>query len=168
MQNFFALFDLEPSFTLDEGLLKKQFLNLQKAFHPDRFAQQNEAEKLKALQHSTLLNDAFQNLKNPITRAQHLLALENHPFSPNAPMPSDFLMRQMEWHEELEHSQNDESALENLLEKVERQWQKSLKNLEKNLKTKNFEESAYWVRALMFLEKIQNAVEESLNSTVNP
>ena len=62
--------------TLDVVALEKQFYVLSRKLHPDRFASKPVAEQEAALTQSSLLNDAYRTLKEPISRTQYLLMLE--------------------------------------------------------------------------------------------
>ena len=55
---------------------KKSFYILSRKLHPDRFASKPLAEQEAALAQSSLLNDAYRTLKDPILRTQYLLTLE--------------------------------------------------------------------------------------------
>ncbi|MEO6912284.1 MAG: Fe-S protein assembly co-chaperone HscB [Edaphobacter sp.] len=75
-QNYFAFFDLPLKLEIDVMLLEKQFYTLSRKLHPDRFASKPMAEQEAALAQSSLLNDAYRTLKDPILRTQYLLKLE--------------------------------------------------------------------------------------------
>jgi molecular chaperone HscB len=75
-QNYFEFFTLPRKLTLDVPALEKQFYTLSRRLHPDRFAGKPAAEQEAALAQSSLLNDAYRTLKDPITRTQYLLTLE--------------------------------------------------------------------------------------------
>ena len=74
--NYFEFFDLPRKLTLDVPALEKQFYTLSRKLHPDRFASKPVAEQEAALAQSSLLNDAYRTLKDPILRTQYLLKLE--------------------------------------------------------------------------------------------
>jgi molecular chaperone HscB len=74
--NYFVFFDLLPKLQIDTVSLEKRFYALSRRLHPDRFASKPAAEQEAALAESSLLNDAYRTLKDPISRTQHLLALE--------------------------------------------------------------------------------------------
>ena len=74
--NYFEFFDLPRKLTLDVPALEKQFYTLSRKLHPDRFASKPVAEQEAALAQSSLLNDAYRTLKDPIQRTQYLLKLE--------------------------------------------------------------------------------------------
>src|ERR1700692_3758224 len=75
-QNYFEFFTLPRKLTLDVPALEKQFYTLSRRLHPDRFAGKPVAEQEAALAQSSLLNDAYRTLKDPIARTQYLLTLE--------------------------------------------------------------------------------------------
>src|SRR3984957_11416685 len=72
----FEFFGLPRKLTLDVVALEKQFYTLSRKLHPDRFAGKTVAEQEAALAQSSLLNDAYRTLKDPILRTQYLLKLE--------------------------------------------------------------------------------------------
>ena len=74
--NYFEFFTLPRKLTLDVVALEKQFYAMSRRLHPDRFASKTMAEQEAALTQSSLLNDAYRTLKDPILRTQYLLKLE--------------------------------------------------------------------------------------------
>jgi molecular chaperone HscB len=74
--NYFEFFSLPRKLHLDVPALEKQFYVLSRKLHPDRFAGKSVAEQEAALAQSSLLNDAYRTLKDPIARTQYLLTLE--------------------------------------------------------------------------------------------
>ena len=76
MNDFFALFDETRRPWLDPELLKKRFLALSATVHPDRVHSAGEAEKRTSQQRYAELNRAYNCLRNPKERLQHLLELE--------------------------------------------------------------------------------------------
>lgn len=76
MQNYFELLGLEPSYQLDQAALQKAYVAAQQASHPDRLIGKSEQERGKAILLSMDANDAYEALKSPLLRAQHLLELK--------------------------------------------------------------------------------------------
>ena len=74
--NYFVFFDLRPKLRIDTVPLEQRFYALSRRLHPDRFASKSAAEQEAALTESSLLNDAYRTLKDPILRTQYLLSLE--------------------------------------------------------------------------------------------
>ncbi|EEA22182.1 hypothetical protein TMatcc_008384 [Talaromyces marneffei ATCC 18224] len=59
-------------FILDVAALRREFLQLQGAVHPDKYPQGPEKQRAEAL--SSRINDAYRTLSDPLSRAQYLLA----------------------------------------------------------------------------------------------
>jgi len=74
--DFFQVFHLERSFQIDLPALETEFHRLSRKLHPDRFARASEQERAWSLAGSSLLNDAYRTLKDPIARTEYLLKLE--------------------------------------------------------------------------------------------
>lgn len=74
--DYFALFGLPRRLTLDVPALEKQFYRLSRRLHPDLYAQASEQERQWSLEKSSLLNDAWRTLRDPIARTEYLLELE--------------------------------------------------------------------------------------------
>jgi molecular chaperone HscB len=73
---YFEVFSLPAKLHIDTAALEKQFYAQSRKLHPDRFASRPAAEQEEALKQSSLLNDAYRTLKDPILRTQYLLKLE--------------------------------------------------------------------------------------------
>jgi molecular chaperone HscB len=76
VSDFYEIFGLRRSLNLSLDDLQTRFYKLSRELHPDRFMQKPEAERQRALDMSSALNDAYRTFKDPIKRAQYLLALE--------------------------------------------------------------------------------------------
>src|ERR1700722_18426207 len=74
--SYFFFFQLPEHLNLDVIALEKQFYAMSRRLHPDRFASKPLAEQEAALAQSSLLNDAYRTLKDPILRTQYLLKQE--------------------------------------------------------------------------------------------
>ena len=101
--NYFSLLNLPESFTLDSSTLETVYFTAQRRFHPDRFVGKSEGERLAAAQKSADINQAYEILKNPLKRAQHVLALQGIMVGTDhdSVKPSqELLMEVMEWREE--------------------------------------------------------------------
>lgn len=73
---YFEVFGLPEKLSIDVAALEKHFYSLSRKLHPDRFASRPVAEQEEALRQSSLLNDAYRTLKDPILRTQYLLKLK--------------------------------------------------------------------------------------------
>ena len=74
--DYFAFFGLPRKLNLDVKPLERNFYELSRKLHPDLSARASAQEQEWSLQQSSLLNDAYRTLKDPIKRTQYLLKLE--------------------------------------------------------------------------------------------
>jgi molecular chaperone HscB len=74
--DYFTFFGLPRKLNLDVSMLEKDFYELSRKLHPDLNARADSQEQEWSLQQSSLLNDAYRTLKDPIKRTQYLLQLE--------------------------------------------------------------------------------------------
>jgi len=74
--NYFAVFGLPRKLQIDLPALEKEFYRLSRKLHPDVYAQASPREQQWSLDQTSLLNDAYRTLKNPIARTEYLLKLE--------------------------------------------------------------------------------------------
>ena len=162
--NHFELFGLPSQFQLDGSLLSSQFRELQKRFHPDNFATASERDRLMAVQKAAQINDAYQVLKHPISRAEYILAENGTEIRGEQQTMQDpmFLMEQMELREELEEiadNSDPESALFDFDSKVSKMYKQHLASVEQELDDGLWAEAADRVRKLKFIAKLKNEIE---------
>ena len=129
--NDFELFHLPTSFDIDLEQLESQYLRLQKQYHPDRFAARTPSEQATAAQQCARINDAYQTLKAPLTRAQYLLEQAGVHLQSEAATFQDtaFLMLQMQWQEELEALKTTPAQLPDFAQKIQVQYETHLQSL---------------------------------------
>lgn len=103
-KNYFELFGLPVDFDVDPSALSVRYRELARRVHPDKFAQGSDQERRLSMQWTTLVNEAFQTLKDPIRRGRYLLTLSGVELrdDTDTAMDPQFLMEQMELREALE------------------------------------------------------------------
>ncbi len=82
--DYFSVFGLEPRLNLDLQALEHEFHRLSRRLHPDRFARADMNEKQFSLADTSLLNDAYRTLKDPLRRTEYLLKLHGAEISASA------------------------------------------------------------------------------------
>ena len=97
----FALLGLSAGYDVDPAALERAFFERSKAVHPDRVAGAPAAERVAALSRSRALNDAYQLIKKPVSRAEYLLARAGVTIGDNERLDPAFLMEILELREEL-------------------------------------------------------------------
>jgi molecular chaperone HscB len=70
----FEALGLEATFGIDVAVLEQRHRDLSRALHPDRHAASGAAERRRALGRAIEVNEAFRHLKDPVRRAEALLA----------------------------------------------------------------------------------------------
>ena len=74
--DYFTFFGLAPKLAIDVPALEKDFYELSRRLHPDLNARGGNMEREWSLEQSSLLNDAYRTLRDPIKRSEYLLHLE--------------------------------------------------------------------------------------------
>jgi len=119
MRSLFDILGLPATFALNLATLEKAYFAAQRLTHPDRFIGKPEAQRLEAVTQSTLVNDAYETLKNPLTRAEHLLELQGiFALSDEAKVPSAILMEMMELRERVMDAGADGAALAGMVAEI--------------------------------------------------
>ena len=154
-RNDFQLFSLPQQFAISEAALTESFLKLQSVSHPDRFVSGTDSERRLSLQLATRVNEAYQRLRHPLSRARYLCELAGVAIDAetNTAMPGHFLIEQMEWRETLDEASSPEE-LTDLRSQVFDKQNKLLAQIELSIDGQNnYIAAADLVRQLMFVEK---------------
>lgn len=122
-KNYFELFGMPVGFMLDGSELAVRYRELQKVVHPDRFAASGEHSQRLSLQGATMVNEAYETLRDPLQRARYLLSLKG--VETDAPQHTlndpGFLMQQMELREALAavpSARDPQAELDRLLREI--------------------------------------------------
>lgn len=100
--NYFELFEIPVSLTIDKAAITKKYVELQKKYHPDFFTQENEYAQEEALEMSSAINKAMKVFKTPDATLKYVLELKGIVEEEEKyPLPPDFLMEVMELNEHL-------------------------------------------------------------------
>jgi len=163
--DYFRFFGLNQQFKIDLSALDLAYLTIQKEVHPDRHARGSDSEQRLAMQMATLANTAFQTLKNPVQRGLYLCQLHgvDAKLETNTAMPAAFLMKQMEWRENLDDQAEDLPALEGLMKEVEASKQETLTEITQAIDgAKNYQRAAELLRGLLFINKFAIELDDAI------
>ena len=72
--DFYALFGYPETLGVDLEDLQKVFYARSRQLHPDRFARASTEDRELSLRASSLLNDAYRTLRDPLKRAEYVLS----------------------------------------------------------------------------------------------
>lgn len=165
--NHFQLFGLPVCFGIDLDVLERTYRELQSRVHPDRHANLSDTEQRLSMQWATRVNEAFQTLKKPLSRAAYLLELRGCDVGRenNTAMSPAFLMEQMEWREAVEDARQarDCDELEALRHRLMDHATEVQAEAGRWLDDQRDDKAAAdAVRRLMFLEKLRHDIEDAL------
>lgn len=98
--NYFELFDIPVAFTVNPAEINRTYVKLQKQYHPDFFGQASEDAQEKAMEMSSLINQAWKTFQSEDATIKYVLQLhgmleEEEKFA----LPPAFLMEVMELNE---------------------------------------------------------------------
>ena len=141
--DYFTLFGLPARYQLDTQALSLRFQDLQRQYHPDKFASGSLAEQLAAVQQSATINQAWQTLRHPLMRAEYLLSL--HGF--------DLASEQ--------HTVRDTAFLmESFIKRVKKMFDTRHQLMVEQLDNEAWDAAADTVRKLRFLDKLRSSAEQ--------
>lgn len=165
--NYFQLFNLPIQFEVDPVGLTSTYQTLQKLTHPDKYAAASEQQKRLALQKNAQVNDAYQVLKSPLSRAEHILQLRGIELNgaQKSMQEPAFLMQQLEWREQLQQLDKGDVAvaqLESMTLDVQQHYQQHLHNLAKQLRLDSAEsnkQASVEINKIKFMAKLLEEIE---------
>ena len=146
--DYFIVFSLPRKLHIDLPQLERSFYRLSRKYHPDVFATKSPEEQQWSLDQTSLLNDAYRTLKNPVSRTEYLLRLEgvvleagkSEDGSPkDSRVPPDLLEEVFELNMQLEEMRmnrkmgEDDPQLRGDLEKARANFESQLAALDSNL-----------------------------------
>ena len=166
-QDYFELFGLPAAFAVDTALLSDRYRGLLVTLHPDRFASASDQERRLSMQASTLVNEAYRTLKDPLARARYLLQLHADDVGSDTETTQDaaFLMEQMELREILAEAKGQDdpyASVNRVLGHVEAHGQALGRRLEAIFDeptAAGLVEAREVVRKLRFLDKCRRDAE---------
>jgi molecular chaperone HscB len=162
----YTLFGLPQQFALDRSELDARRRDLQARVHPDRFASEGAAAQRLAMQWAVRVNEAWQRLKDPLSRGAYLCERRGVPINAerNTAMPAAFLMQQMAWREALDEAE-DQPAVEALDAAVAADERLMFVKLGALLdEEQDTPAAAAQVRALMFVARFRQDIARRLDA----
>ncbi len=121
-KDFFSLFGLPVSYHITSADLTARYREMQSAVHPDRYTNAASQERQLSIQVAAHINEAYQILKNPLSRIRYLLELKGVDTQDKAASPdAEFLVRQIELREivsEIQAAGGPQEKLQRLLNEI--------------------------------------------------
>lgn len=166
-KNFFELFGLPVSYSVDTSVLRERYRELQRSVHPDRYANASGQEQRLAMQGSTFINEAFETLRDPLARAKYMLRLLGGDQDTDNETTKDtaFLMEQLELREalsEIRQQADPLGAIADFLDNVTGKLNRVISNVStdfENPSAGQLEAIRESVRKMQFLRKLHQEAE---------
>jgi molecular chaperone HscB len=150
-QTYFEIFSLPRKLTVNTAALERDFYKLSRQLHPDLYARRSAEDQAWSLRQSSLLNDAYRTLKDPVARTAYLLKLEGiriedenaesrEPQAKQNRVPADLLEEVFELNMQLEEMRanlkagEDDPALRSDLDRAQLQFKGMLASVDDDLR----------------------------------
>ncbi len=133
--DYYEFFDLPRRLALDAEDLKNRFYTLSRLLHPDRYTRRSEQERRFSLEASSILNDAYRVLKDPIQRAEYILRQEGFPVGDqrNKDVPPELLEEVFELNMALDELRGGDLEVLPQLDAMRRRFQEMLAEIDRGL-----------------------------------
>ncbi|MDF2529102.1 MAG: hscB [Enterobacter mori] len=124
----------------------------------------SETPPQAAVSQSATINQAWQTLRHPLSRAEYLLSLHGFDLASEQHTVRDtaFLMEQLELREELDEIEQakDEARLESFITRVKGMFDTRHQQMVEQLNNETWDVAADTVRKLRFLDKLRSSAEQ--------
>lgn len=163
-KNYFQVFDLPFEYNIDFLLLNSNYTKLQKLFHPDNFINQPTNEL--AILASAHINNAYSTLKSPLNRAIELLKHYeiNLDLSTDTNLSHEFLLIQMELHENIAEAKKDRDKLNNILHQLITKQQDLNNKISAGFINKDYSTVIDYTKELAFYNRLENLVNTKIEN----
>jgi molecular chaperone HscB len=153
----FARLNLARTFDLDRAALERAYFGFQRNVHPDRFASKSPKEKALSQAQAVAVNDAWETLRDPLSRAVYLLQLRG------APLPGDdqtvndpqLLMAALEDREALDDAQSA-AELDAIAARAEGDYERALAALAQAFGANRLDQARDLTLKLRYLAKFRS------------
>ena len=164
-KDYFHIFGLAVDYRVDENLLKARQRQLQAEFHPDLFVNASDQVKRLSVQQAAHVNEAYQTLLNPVSRAKYLLEINGLESSDESETTSDteFLMEQLAYREALEQCRDDSDPLtccDKILDSLEARAGRLADEFVEKLNTADLGSAREVSRKMQFVQRIREQATE--------
>jgi len=134
-QDYYALLGLPRKLQLSGDELQRRFYDLSRQLHPDRFMRKPERERQYSLDASSILNDAYRALKDPVKRAQYVLTQEGFDVGEqrSKDVPPELLEEVFELNMALEEMRGGDDSARPQLETAEKNFTNMLSAVDRQL-----------------------------------
>ena len=159
-RDYFSLFNIEPSFTIDEIALEQVYHSLLSQFHPDRYAGKPQVEQRVAAQFCADINAGYRTLQGEVSRAQYLLQHSGVDLqaAEREGVEADFLMTQILLRERLEKiAELDQVGRQTLVSEIDEHYGASRDRFAEAAQQTSWQKASRHWQEMCYLEKLVDA-----------
>lgn len=165
--NAFKLFQVEEKLKIDERKLKREMHKLQRAFHPDKLISSGREPTNFTDNVSTIVNQAYQTLRDPYLRAKYLLEVKLNK-SPDSiemsldavKLDPDFLDRMMDLQERV--VTDSANTVYKLGAQINSELEELIAMIDRDFESENYESVLRSLAKLKFLARCQSSIRQRL------
>jgi molecular chaperone HscB len=179
-KNFYALLQLPQTFSIDDMQLKQNYRNLMNQHHPDKFHHHQDRSSTDGSDQpdddfASLVTLAYDTLKRPHTRAQHLLALETGVDMDNDHeehvlqdgeklLGMETLMEIMELRERIDGTESsNERALQKLLQENQERIDETSQELETAFQAQDYDAALSLTAKMQYWNRIYETIRDKMH-----
>jgi molecular chaperone HscB len=155
--DFFALLNLQKTFHLDISEINKNYILQQQKYHPDLYLNKTKEEQKLANKYSLLINEAYNILKSPRSRAEYLLELEgvivNTDERDTLNPDKELLLYVLNIREQIEEI-TDLTKIKHIEHAVKQESSQEFINFDSNYQNKQMDKAGLSIIKARYLEKI--------------
>lgn len=141
-------------FEIDLKQLRNEYIQAQKNAHPDVAGEGSQVS-------SADISNAYRSLSNPLTRAEHILALNNHnPLEESASLDDEDLLMEIMITRERVNDAEQVSELETIAADNDKLFAESEEKVAAALNKGDFENAKSVLIELTYLNKVRQSIEE--------
>lgn len=119
IENYFQLFGIPVSLTVDQNDIRTKYRALSRKFHPDLHARSDNETQTEMLERSALLNRAYKTLLDPDETIKYVLRLKGvYEEEEKYTLPPDFLMEVLEINEKLMDAGEDPEVAKEITRQI--------------------------------------------------
>lgn len=160
IMNYFNLFNLNFSYSINLKKLKNCYKKLQFKYHPDFFITK-KIKKSTLTKKSAVINTGYSTLKNNLLRAEHMLNIKKIDINKEKYKIKDlnFLEKNLNLYEKLKYM-NNEKQIDIFYKKIKKIKKTYLKKIEQELNFQKWTQAAKTLNKLKLIEKIKKKVKK--------
>lgn len=146
---------------MDVNKLEQSFKQLQRLLHPDKFSKSSDKEQEYSTSHSSLINHAYQTLKNPQQRAKYMLEHLFHVDIDEMEVPQELLLEMMELMEQIHENHSPDELLE-YKGQIQDRMQQIYRHLAKSFDERDVNRAKQQIAELNYLSRLDKQIHEKL------